>query len=43
MTISDQWVPKLLSRVAHEDIQEEIDDGEREDTPDADLDCDEQG
>ena len=43
MTFSDQWVPKLLPRTAHEDVQEEIDDGEREDTPDADLDCDEQG
>ena len=42
MTISDQWVPKLLSRVAIEDTQEEIDGGEREDTPDTDLDYNEQ-
>ena len=43
MTINDPWVPNFLLRVAHEDIQEDVDDGEREYTPDADLDCDEQG
>ena len=31
--------PKLLSRIAHEDDQEEIDYGRQEDAPDTDLDC----
>ncbi len=43
MTSSDQWIPKLLTWIAHEDIQEEVDHREREDTPDTDLDCHEHG
>ena len=39
MTSSDQGIPKLLTRIAHENIQEEIDHREREDTPNTDLDC----
>ena len=43
MTSSDQWIPKLLTWIAHEDIQEEVDHTEREYTPDTDLDCHEHG
>lgn len=43
MTSTDQWIPKLISRIAHENIQKELDHREREDTPDTDLDCHEHG
>lgn len=39
MASSNQWIPELLTRIAHENIQEEVDYREGEDTPDTYLDC----
>lgn len=39
MTRRYHWIPELLTRITHEDVQEQGDHGEGEDTPDADLDC----
>ena len=41
MTRSYQWVPELLTRITHEDVQENVDHGEGEDTPNADMGCNE--
>ena len=39
MTRRYQWIPELLTRITHKNVQEQIDYRKREDTPDTDLDC----
>ena len=41
VTRSYQWIPELLTRITHEDVPEYVDHGEREDTPNADMGCNE--